>query len=296
MDTKKISALLLAVECGSLTSAANELGYTQSGMTHMMNSLEDELGVSLLIRAKSGVHLSPTGQALLPEMRTLIAASDALVNSAERLKERNVSTLNLGAFASVSRQWIPAIVAEFKKISPETDVTITMGDMEGLYNGVRGEHLDCAIVSYQESLSQGISWVPLRNDELLAVLPENPVIPSGRFDVSGFSGTEFLMPAAGFDMDVMPIFNANRHITPNIKYTNLDDGAIVSMVEHGLGVSVLSDLIMRDMVNDVQVLPLVPPAYRNLGIIVNSRHQGDKNIRRFISSATATIGEMYKEK
>ena len=54
MDTKKTKALLLALERGSLTAAAEELGYTQSGLTHMMNSLEDEAGIKLLVRSKGG--------------------------------------------------------------------------------------------------------------------------------------------------------------------------------------------------------------------------------------------------
>ena len=68
MDTKKVHALLLAVDRGSLTSAAAELGYTQSGLTHMMNALEDELGLNLLVRSKNGVRLSPAGQALREKM------------------------------------------------------------------------------------------------------------------------------------------------------------------------------------------------------------------------------------
>ena len=66
MDSKKVHALLLAVERGSLTSAAAELGYTQSGLTHMMNALEEEVGLNLLVRSKNGVCLSPAGQALRP--------------------------------------------------------------------------------------------------------------------------------------------------------------------------------------------------------------------------------------
>lgn len=293
MDTKKISALLLAVEMGSLTAAANELGYTQSGMTHMMNSLEDELGVSLLIRSKTGVHLSPSGQALLPEMKNLISAAESLSSGAARLKEHSSSNINLGAFASVSRTWLPTIVASFNRISPETEITITMGDMEGLYNGVRNEHYDCAIVSFQESLSQGLSWFPLRDDELVAIIPEEPVWNAPCYPVENFSGSNFLMPSSGFDMDVMPIFGGRA--TPHFRYTNMDDGAIASMVEHHLGVSILSELIVRDMVNDVQMLPLDPPAYRKLGIIVSNRRVGEKHIRRFIQSASAAINEMYKE-
>ena len=44
METKKLEALAAAVEHGSFTRAAEQLGYTQSGLTHMMNSLEREIG------------------------------------------------------------------------------------------------------------------------------------------------------------------------------------------------------------------------------------------------------------
>ena len=109
MDTKKIAAMLAAVEKGSLTSAARELGYTQSGLTHMMNALEAELGLSLLVRSKNGVHLSPAGQTLLPRMRKLMEASQELDEAIEALREQSFTTLRLGAYASVARQWLPSV-------------------------------------------------------------------------------------------------------------------------------------------------------------------------------------------
>ena len=53
MDTKKLEALLTAVELGSFTRAAEVLGYTQSGLTHMMNSLEKDIGFTVLLRGRS---------------------------------------------------------------------------------------------------------------------------------------------------------------------------------------------------------------------------------------------------
>ena len=53
MDTKKLEALLTAVELGSFTRAAEVLGYTQSGLTHMMNSLEKDIGFTVLLRPRS---------------------------------------------------------------------------------------------------------------------------------------------------------------------------------------------------------------------------------------------------
>lgn len=66
MDDKKLNALLAAVRLGSLSKAANELGYTQSGLTLMMKSLEAELGYPILARNYSGVKLTPKGEYLLP--------------------------------------------------------------------------------------------------------------------------------------------------------------------------------------------------------------------------------------
>ena len=114
MDTKKVQALLAAIDLGSLTAAASELGYTQSGLTHMMNSLETELGLNLLLRSKSGVRLSPAGQELLPELRSLADAAAELNQAAERLRQRNCSTLRLGAYSSIARHWVPQIMADYR--------------------------------------------------------------------------------------------------------------------------------------------------------------------------------------
>ena len=293
MDSKKISALLLSVERGSLTSAAAELGYTQSGLTHMMNALENELGLSLLIRNKNGVHLSPAGQTLLPKMNELIAAADALEQEAERLRQRSYTTLRLGAYSSVSAGWLPSILAEFHRADPNTEVLIDVGGVQDLYEKLRSDQLDCAIVSLQDSLCQGLHYIHLADDPLVAVLPESDR-HRDFFPITDYAGSEFLMPSDGFDMDIAPLLN--RHLgksQPHIRTTGLSDSGIVSMVEHGLGVSLLSELIMKDMPQSVRSLPLSPAVSRRLGIAVSGRHVGEKVFRRFLRCAQLVIDDMY---
>ena len=145
MDSKKVHALLLSVEKGSLTSAAAELGYTQSGLTHMMNALEEELGLSLLIRSKNGVRLSPTGQALKPQMQAFLDSSFALEEEAAHLRQRSSATLRLGAYSSVASRWLPAIVASFRKADPNTDVIISVGGIPDIYEKLRNDQLDWMI-------------------------------------------------------------------------------------------------------------------------------------------------------
>ncbi len=295
MDSKKVRAILLAVERGSLTSAAAELGYTQSGLTHMMNALEQELGLNLLVRSKNGVRLSPAGQALKPKMQAYLDASSALEEEAEHLRHLGSSTLRLGAYSSVATHWLPAIVASFRKVDPNTDVIIDVGGIPDIYEKLKSDQLDCAFVSYKESLCQRLDYIHLADDPLLAIVPETDD-HLGYYPIADFADQEFLMPSDGFDMDIIPLLN--RHLgkdQPRVRYTNLSDSAIVSMVEHHLGVSLLSELIMQDVHSSVQALPLDPPAFRRLGIATSERQQNNKIIRRFIHCAQAVISEMYRE-
>ena len=294
MDTKKVQALLAAIDLGSLTAAASELGYTQSGLTHMMNSLETELGLNLLLRSKSGVRLSPAGQELLPELRSLADAAEELNQAAEQLRQRNCSTLRLGAYSSIARHWVPQIMAEYRKVCPDTQVSLIMDGLVELYSAVRDDQLDCIMTSYDEALAQGLGWIPLWEDELVAVLPESFPLEGDFLPVERFDQSQFLMPSQSADTYILPIFAASpRKIGPHIITTNLDDESIVSMVEHGLGVSLLSRLVVKGMNYRVKIVPIFPKHFRSLGIIVSEKRMHDKNIRRLISCSQSIITAKY---
>ena len=118
---------------------------------------------------------------------------------------------------------------------------------------------------------------------------EGDALPVERFD-----GTQFLMPSQGADTYILPIFSASpRKVEPHIITTNLDDESIVSMVEHGLGVSLLSRLVVKGMNYQVKIVPISPKYFRSLGIIVSEKHMHDKNIRRLISCSQSIITAKY---
>lgn len=291
MDTKKLKALLTALSKGSLTAAAEELGYTQSGLTHMMNSLEEELGVKLLVRSKSGVLLSTAGQELLPLMRAVAESVDELEQTAEKVRLRSVTNLRLGAFSSVAGAWLPGIISELRKVNPGLSVSILVKPIDEIYEAVRHDELDCAIISYQASLCSGLCWVPLSLDPLLAILPEDHPFDGKAFPVKDFEGQEFLMPSYRFDMDIIPLFGSNgSKINPIVRYTNLDDAAIASMVAHGLGLSILSGLITQCIKEEnIRALPLDPPADRSMGVIFSENRKSDRNIKQLIKCARTVV-------
>ncbi len=294
MDSKKIRALLTIAESKSITSAAEKLGYTQPGLTNMMNSLEAELGLELLVRGKSGARLSQYALELLPFFNSFLEADRELVSSAERIIEKYKYSLRIGAYSSVARLWLPSILSNYRGSNVKTETELTVTGIRSLYGNVRDGQLDCAIVSLQEELIGDLGWIPLHSDELLAVVPLDLVWNRDDFPVEKFDREEFLMPSGGFDMDILPALNGGGHQSGAIiRYTNLDDAAIISMVSHDLGFSILSELVVQGIAENVRLLKLSPPTFRELGIIISPEWESDANLRNFVRCAQETVDTMY---
>ena len=78
MDIEKLKALKVIVETGSITRAAERLGYSQPGLTGMLNRLEQEIGYPVLQRGSGGVSLTEAGEALMPHVERILQDSRAL--------------------------------------------------------------------------------------------------------------------------------------------------------------------------------------------------------------------------
>lgn len=118
MDDGKLRALLTAVECGSLSKAAAQLGYTQSAMTHLVNKLEAEVGCTLLERDSQGIRLTDAGKQLLPYIQNVICACDTLLQEAAEQNDPRTRTLRIGCFASIARARLPELLRAFRRAAP----------------------------------------------------------------------------------------------------------------------------------------------------------------------------------
>lgn len=290
MDTKKLAALVAAVRLGSFTRAAEELGYTQSGLTHMMNSLEKDVGFPLLVRGRTGVRLTPAGQRIFPLVQECLNGAKALEREILLINTQQEESVRVAAYDSISRHWLPEVIQQFRRAHPDVGVDIQMGSVQEVYRWVQEGRVDMCFASRQESVA--LDWTPLKDDELFAILPPD-YDNGGRsvFPVEDFDGREFLMPSMGFNLDIMRVLN--RHgVTPLIRTTQVSDSVIISMVEHGLGVSMLSCLVLQGRQDDVQALPLAPRAVRELGIASRPRRDLRPMVRRFIAEAEEMIEKM----
>lgn len=285
MDTEKYEALLTAARLGSLTQAARELGYTQSGLTHMMNALEEECGVPLLQRGHAGVSLTPQGQELLPGIEGLLSAARALEREQARLRGGRETLVRVGAYTSICMHWLPAILRRFRDEHPHIRVEIRdVGGIDSLLRVLELGEIDLAFGSWNPEVR--CDWIPLRDDPLVAVLPADSHWTGEVFPMAEYQGRRFLMPTNGFDKDIL---RALGDIRPEVLGNQVEDSVVLSMVEHGLGVSMLSRLVVTGARQNVRVLPLSPAASRQLGIALPSVRKAAPAVRRFVACARKTV-------
>ena len=294
MDTKKFEAMVTAVTQGSFTRAADMLGYTQSGLTHMMNALEGEVGFRLLERGHFGIRLTPDGARIMPLIHQFLEASDRLSEEIRAINDQANVLISVGAFASIATHWLPAILDRFRSEYPNVQVTVQDGPRDRLFADVIAGRFDLAFTSVPKG--ENVDWHPLHEDPLLALLPKTAYGERyEKFAVEDYAGTEFLMPAFGNAADILAVLNSHN-VHPEILTTMTSNQALISMVAHGLGVSMLSELSIRGYEQSVCALPLSPAYARTLGIITRKNAIPKPTVARLIACAHEVIGELYGEK
>ncbi|MBO5572710.1 MAG: LysR family transcriptional regulator [Clostridium sp.] len=263
MDDRKLRALLTVLSAGSLNSAAERLACTQSAVTQMMNSIENELGVPVLTRTNKGVALTREGKQLLPYVVAADAALTELAEEAGRIATGSGTKLIVGTFSSISGTWLPGAIHSFRKQRPDVSFEILVGTENLpvlLEEG--GVHLN---LTDEYRRGQG-TWYPIMEDPFYAVVPEKYAMgEKSAVTLEELRGYPLI--AASLDMH----FEGAEEIlaAPGTIRVQADDNSpILRMVSKELGIALLPELSLRaaQVPDNVLLLDVEPPLRRRIGV------------------------------
>lgn len=282
MDTnlQKYLVFVKTVEYGSFTKTAEVLNYSQSGVSRMIGDLEREWRVSLLERSRSGVRLTSDGLKLLPFAQNLCREYERLQAQVEELNGLQSGLIRIGTFSSVATHWLPGIIRAFQKDYPNIDYELLLGDYTEIEAWIAEGRVDCGFLRLP---TQGdFETVFLERDRLLAVLPENhPLADCARVPVRALRDYPFLLLEKGAKSEISELFAACG-VTPKVRFTTWDDYAVMSMVESGLGIGVLPELILRRAPYRLVIRELEPPAHRGIGFALRDKKTAPLAVKRFL--------------
>ncbi|MGM9662643.1 MAG: LysR family transcriptional regulator [Oscillospiraceae bacterium] len=291
MNTSKYRVFLKVAEMGNITRAAEELNYTQSGVSQIIGSLERELGFPLLLRTKSGTSLTSSGERVLEPIRQIVKWEASLQQIATSILELNTGVIRLGTFVSVSTQWLPPIMREFSAQHPNIQFELVTGDYDDILQMLQDNQLDCGFVSGLNC--EGMEFFHLLTDEYVVILPpDHPYAHAERITFDMLNGQPFIVPTDELDFDLAPLLQ-NNDLDLNITYRIKEDYTVISMVEHGLGISVLPQLLLEGVRNNVVVKRFAGSYSRDLGIAVRSMAFATPPARAFVELVIRWVREHY---
>lgn len=280
MNIQKYRAFVKTAEYGSFTRAAEALNYSQSGVSRMIHDLEKEWNVVLLERGKSGVKLTSDGMKLIPRAKSVCAEYEKLQMEVDELNGLQSGLIRIGTFSSVATHWLPNIIKTFQKDYPGIDYELLLGDYTEIEEWIAGGRVDCGFLRLPAGADLETCF--LEQDRLLAILPErHPLAHLEKFPVTSLCDEPFMLLEKGAKAEISEIFE-RCGLTPKVRFTTWDDYAIMSMVESGLGVSILPELILKRVPYRIVARELDVPAYRKIGIALRSRKNASLAVKRFL--------------
>ena len=279
LSLTKCRMLLAVVEAGSLTLAAEQLGVTQSAVSHGIAGLEEEVGFPLLRRGRGGVRLTDEGERLLPAIREVSNSGERLEQTAAAIRGLNAGLVRIGAFTSVAVHWLPAVLKQFQEDYPKVDFRLLNGDYHDVEQWLEDGSIDIGFVNLPCSVE--CECVALMEDRLLAILPENSRFASyPRFPLIECETEPFISLLQSSDHDARRALEA-AGVRPNVRFYTKDDYAILAMVEQGLGMSIMPELLLKGRQDRLLTLPLVPEAKRTIGLAIAAGDRAGPAVRKF---------------
>ena len=279
MNLEKYRTLMTVLDCGSLSRAAEELGKTQSAVSHSIDSLERELGFVLLKRSRAGLRLTGEGVRLLPAVRSLLAAAEQLGQTVSSIRGLESGTVRIGAFTSVAVHWLPPVLKEFQQDYPHVDFKLLNGDYHDVEQWLTDGSVDVGFVALPAGVD--CECIPLMEDRLLAILPRGSRFASyPKFPLVECETEPFISLLQSSDHDARRALEA-AGVKPNVRFYTKDDYAVIAMVEQGLGMSIMPELLLKGRHDELQILPLIPEARRTIGLAIAAGDRAGPATRRF---------------
>lgn len=262
-------ALLRVLECNSFSDAARVMGYTQSAVSQMIKALEEELGVTLLLRSRTGVTLTREGELLLPYIRDVANAHRMLSEQAANFHGLQSGTIRIGTFTSVSSRLLPPVMKAFKEAHPNLRFELHQGVYSEIEEWVRAGVVDFGFTD--ASRVTPFVCEPVFRDTMLAVLPEGHPLGENIFvQVGQLKQEPFILLDEGRGGGIVHDMVA-AHPEIDVQYHVADDYSILTMVENRLGIAILPELVLKNTNHRVIARQLQPQLRRTLGVIYPTR-------------------------
>jgi DNA-binding transcriptional LysR family regulator len=257
LDSRQLRAFTVLARTGSFTQTARELHLTQSGISHSMKALENEIGCRLLDRLGKKIALTQAGEQLLLHAEKILAEMEAARESLTQLGKWGRGRLRLGGSTTACQHLIPPVLREFKESFPDHAITLETGDAPELAAALTGHRIDLAF-SLETEREPQLEFHPLFTDELQFITAAlHPWARAGRVERTEIPRQNFILyskQSVTFRL-IEKYFRREQLVLRGVIEAGSME-ATKELVKLGLGISILAPWIARREIEDGSLVPL----------------------------------------
>jgi DNA-binding transcriptional LysR family regulator len=263
LDVKRLRVLREVAAHGSFSAAAEALAYTQSAISQQIAALEREAGTVLVDRNARGVRLTDAGEALVRHADAILARLADAEAELEAITGLRGGRLRLVAFPSAGATLAPRAVAAFRERHPAVDITLIPGEPEDGIAALKAGETDIALLiesGFETGHDPAIEHTPIMEDPMYALLPAgHPLAERRRLRLDDLRDDAWIMgpPVTTCpDSEILLRACQGAGFEPRIAFNSDDYLAIQGFVAAGMGVSLIPDLALLAVRDDVVVRQL----------------------------------------
>lgn len=282
MEVKKLELLLETVRIGSLKRAAEELNYTLSGLVYQINSLEEEIGVPLLIRNHRGVSLTPAGLHLKPLFQELVDNASRVNQEIDLFSVKRRNELRIGSIPSAAAKWLPDVLKCFNDAHPDTNIRLYIGTGE-LHDWLQSSLIDVAVL--EKSTASEYHWTPLYEDQVYVYVPcGHDLSDRDSLSLAELRNHQVLsspyQESSAYGMVFGQLKDTEEDHT-RLQIASQDGYTLLNLVSSGVACAILSSSYASVCPASVRPVPLRPSVRRSIGLARRKDSAPSVSIRDF---------------
>ncbi|MFJ9605199.1 LysR family transcriptional regulator [Kitasatospora sp. NPDC101176] len=261
VNLAQLRALVAVADTGGFGAAADELGISQSAVSHAVAALERVLGAPVLLRG-TPARPTPLGEQVLPHARTAVASAAAVRAVATRHSGGLTGTVRLAAPTTVCQTLLPGLLRDWKAAHPQVTVRVFEGEDAELATWLAAGTVDAAVLVDAGPPPPGA--VALGADSMHALLRrDHPLAGQRSIHVAELEDDDFLLSEGGCERHIRESYRrAGTRFTPRHRIRDLN--TLIGMVHAGVGVSVMPALALTMVPADCVLVPIRPAVHRTL--------------------------------
>jgi DNA-binding transcriptional LysR family regulator len=244
MNRTSLRALQYFLEAArnkSVSAAARALHISPASVSVAIADLEKELDLQLFVRQPArGMKLTPAGEVMVAEARSLLAHADEFQLRAGALGDSLEGELSIACFTNLGPVYFSNLLAQFCGLHPSVSVKIYVGDHQEILSGLIGGQFELA-VTFDLDIPKNFEWLKLTEIPPQVVLPSaHSFAKAKRVSLKRLASEPLILMDLPHTRDYFMSLFYRLHISPNVRFSSTNFEMVRTLVGNGLGYSILN--------------------------------------------------------